>query len=221
MHKIVIAKLSGGPGNQMFQYAAGLNLAHRNKAKLYIDITAYDRYKLHGYSLNKLSISAHPITPFTRFLLTCNYRGAGRVQAATCKIMNISRPQTFHEYQFPFNPECAALTDSVILDGYWQSEKYFVEIATTIRKEFEVKPPPSSENSKYLSYAAGYESVFVHVRRGDYVSNPKATKVHGLCPPAYYETVAKIIKKSIKKPVFLSLQTTSSGQSKTYPSRAR
>lgn len=51
---MIIVKLQGGLGNQMFQYAIGQTLAHKNKASVKMDISGYDnqtditprRYKL-------------------------------------------------------------------------------------------------------------------------------------------------------------------------------
>ena len=53
---MIIAKITGGLGNQMFQYALGRVLSLKNNTELKLDISAFETYKLHQYSLEKLSI---------------------------------------------------------------------------------------------------------------------------------------------------------------------
>ncbi len=48
---MIVVKLIGGLGNQMFQYALGRHLALKNNTELKLDITGFEEYKLHAYSL--------------------------------------------------------------------------------------------------------------------------------------------------------------------------
>ena len=53
---MVIVRLIGGLGNQLFQYAAARNLAIYHDTELKLDNTLFDTYKLHKYSLDKFNI---------------------------------------------------------------------------------------------------------------------------------------------------------------------
>jgi hypothetical protein len=101
-----------------------------------------------------------------------------------------------------FYPEFLDLKGNILLDGYWVSEKYFITIQDKIRNIFSVKTPVNKDNQEMLEKIRSTESVCVHIRRGDYVSNERANKHHGTCSKGYYEKSASIYKDKIKNPVF-------------------
>jgi len=72
------------------------------------------------------------------------------------------------------------------LDGYWQSEKYFSDVADTIRREFTIRDQLDAGTRELLDRIGTAESVSVHVRRGDYVSHPRASRARSVCTPGYY-----------------------------------
>src|SRR5207247_9111904 len=72
------------------------------------------------------------------------------------------------------------------LDGYWQSEKYFIDVADTIRREFTVDIPGDGSSRELADRIATSESVSVHIRRGDYVSDPRKSEARSVCAPDYY-----------------------------------
>lgn len=53
---MIIVKLVGGLGNQLFQYAAGRRLSILHKTTLKLDVSHFDYYKLHAYSLKQFRI---------------------------------------------------------------------------------------------------------------------------------------------------------------------
>ena len=55
---MIISKLIGGLGNQMFQYAIGRYLSYKNKCQFKLDTRGFERYKLHEYNLHYFKISA-------------------------------------------------------------------------------------------------------------------------------------------------------------------
>ena len=55
---MIITKIIGGLGNQLFQYTAGRCLAHLNNTDLKLDVTAFDEYKLRNFDLFNLNVTA-------------------------------------------------------------------------------------------------------------------------------------------------------------------
>ena len=53
---IVVVKLMGGLGNQMFQYAAVFSLAQKNNAKIILDKSC-ESINIHQYSLEKFNLN--------------------------------------------------------------------------------------------------------------------------------------------------------------------
>src|SRR5690606_38995840 len=65
------------------------------------------------------------------------------------------------------------------LDGYFQSETYFQNIKEEIRERF-VFPNLDKKNSEIKKQILNSEnSVSIHIRRGDYVTNPLTYNYHG------------------------------------------
>lgn len=91
---------------------------------------------------------------------------------------------------------------SIILDGYWQSEKYFMRKSNAIKNDFTFITEMDQHNIAILKDIKKTQSVSIHVRRGDYVSNNKTHNFHGVCSSEYYKAAVVRIKKQIKKPTF-------------------
>lgn len=180
---MIIVKLTGGLGNQMFQYAFARRIAHNHKALLKLDILGFESYKLHKYSLGAFNIREDFASPEeTRTLMVQTH---------------IREKKKFH-----FDPEMLKLPDNVYLEGSWQSEKYFANINSVIRQEFRVKTPQTGKDKKLAEQIASCQSVNLHVRRGDYISDPQTNQVHGNCSLDYYFRCIEYLRQKVKNPHF-------------------
>ena len=72
------------------------------------------------------------------------------------------------------------------MEGYWQSEKYFSDVADTIRREFAITAPSDDRGRELAAQMAARQSVSVHIGRGDYVAEPRHSRVRSMCTPEYY-----------------------------------
>jgi hypothetical protein len=69
-------------------------------------------------------------------------------------------------------------------------------VASTIRTDFAFRQPLTGLNVEIAQEIAVVNSVSLHIRRGDYASNPKTLSTHGTCSLAYYkEAIRKIIER--------------------------
>jgi hypothetical protein len=202
---MIIVKLMGGLGNQMFQYAAGRRLAHVHKTELKLDVSWFSEIAAidtkRKYELAPFNLSA---------------RFASSEEIAKCKGPELLRriawlfptalpffgKRHVYEKYFHFDPAVLTLSDNVYLEGYWQCPRYFEDIEDIIRNEFTVTPPPDATNRAMAEEIARSESVSVHVRRGDYVSNPSTNEYHGVCSLEYYQAAVKSILNCVSKPHF-------------------
>lgn len=97
------------------------------------------------------------------------------------------------EQSFDYAPIVLPDTRGVILDGYFQSPKYFENSEQEIKKAFEIKDELVNEvkevlyaNKHYLGYTCS-----ISVRRGDYV---RLQHIHPLQPDEYWHNAQKIIE---------------------------
>jgi hypothetical protein len=196
---MIIVRLIGGLGNQMFQYAVGRMLAAHHNTDLFLDVTGFISYPLRKYELDVFKITASIAPPDILKLVTSSRRDAVclRIYHFFSGYPTIQR---IKEKSIEFHEEVLSLPDNIYLDGYWQSEKYFFDIADIISKEFSFVNPPSIINQELIGKIKGCNSVSVHIRRGDYVSNPKTLETHGVLGAEYYRKSLNLIKEKVKKP---------------------
>ena len=95
----------------------------------------------------------------------------------------------WREQHFHFDPSFDRLNGNVFLSGYLQSPRYFADFSNDVRAAFNLSPLLTEQGRKLAdaAQAAGSKAIAIHVRRGDYVSDPKAAAVHGTLPLEYYE----------------------------------
>jgi len=201
---MIIVKLIGGLGNQMFQYAVGRRLAYKYNTELKLDIQGFKDYKLRNYSLNNFNIVENFATAkdLSHVLLHSDGSAVKIFKHIIRNIPNVQSIEYVKEKKFSFQQSILSLPDNVYLEGYWQSEKYFSDIEDIIRNEFSIVNPLTSASQEIAEQIKDCESVSVHVRRGDYVSNPKTNSFHGVCGLEYYCRAIDMIREKIDNPHF-------------------
>jgi len=195
---VIVTNIIGGLGNQMFQYAAGRRLALHLGVPLRLDLGAMADYKVHNYALRDFRIVAEDAD------------SAGIPAPRRGLMGKIDRlfgtgPKGFQrvtEKAFTFDPEILDLTGDVLLVGYWQSQKYFVDVADAIRSDFSLATPWSPRSAALARDIADTKAVSVHVRRGDYVTNPQANAFHGTCSPDWYTRAMARMVETYDDPTF-------------------
>jgi hypothetical protein len=194
----VIVRLMGGLGNQMFQYAAGRALSHICGAKLLLDISGYASDLLRGFELNRFAVTAQ--TASSDELAAFSIYSSTKRRLS--KLWPWRRPEIYREPNFCFDPQFFELKPPIYLDGYWQSEKYFLGIADILRQEFTLSEPLDTPNLDLLKRISAENAVSLHVRRGDYVSNPTTAAFHGVCSLEYYRKAVEYMVEIVEAPHF-------------------
>jgi hypothetical protein len=111
-------------------------------------------------------------------------------------------PHVVVEKNHPFDPSVLELKGNIYLVGYWQSEKYFQEIADTVRHDFCFKNPPAGPNAATAAHIRATCSICVHVRRTDYITDPCSNRLIGTCSPEYYRSAAQFVASRLPNPHF-------------------
>jgi len=200
---VIITRLEGGLGNQLFQYAAGRRLAAARNVPLKLDVSKLADPTVRTprcYELGAFSIRA-PLA--SRSEIEANIAGAGgAVGRLLARRSKARSTQAASERGFRFDPEVLALPDGVYLSGYWQSERYFEDVADLIREELAFRTPATGRNAEISKEIADHHSVSLHVRRGDYLTDPAVYAMHGVCSIDYYHRAVDFIRKRVSDPTF-------------------
>lgn len=192
MKKITYIKIIGGIGNQLFQYAAGLSKVKRNGGKLILDISLFKNYKLHNFYLDKFSIPELKIIKKNIFFL---------IIERLVKKLKIKNDYFYFENSNLFNEDFYDPKYKYHY-GYFQSYRYLEEIKHHLYKYYLPKQKLTSKNNKLLKRIKQDESVMLHVRRGDYITDQKTFNNHGVCSITYYKKAISFLIKKNPKLVF-------------------
>lgn len=168
-------KIKGGLGNQMFQYAYGRNLELSGR-KIAFDISFFHGANAKTDALRKFALDAYKLQTAAVF--------SPRPHRLRDLFIKLKRKAGFEA------------------EEYFQNEKYYKEIADKLKQEFILKDALSDSAQIYLAQIVASNSVSVHVRRGDYVSDEKTKNYHGVCGMEYYNKAVALIKEKIASPVF-------------------
>ena len=178
----VTVYLQGGMGNQMFKYAAGRAASLRLNTDLKLNT---DNYR-HGC----LGISWKP------YCLD-QWEGVTAERVFTNTGSEVCEGELAHGVsREPQAKMLAGVSDDCWLRGCWESERYFSDIAATIRQDFTPKSvtPEGEELAKHIDSEPN--SAFISIRRGDYIQI-------GVCLPLdYYLRGAEYVAQQVEDPHF-------------------
>ncbi len=202
---MIITQLMGGLVNQMFQYAAGRGLSLRKNTTLNLDVSGFANYGLHqGFELQRVFGDQFEIASLMSIRKVLGLQSHAIVR----RVMSQNFFASFRDKGFIIEPHFCYwsgindLTKDCYLSGYWQSEKYFGDIAPQIRTDFTFQLPLENQNSEIVKQINQVNAVGLHVRRGDYANNPKTTATHGLCSLDYYLLSIKRMADQVERPYF-------------------
>lgn len=195
---MIIVKLKGGLGNQMFQFALGRRLSLERGVPLKLDLSWFLGNETRKFELGEYKIPEgltlpdylYKFPPFSRNHI---------IDKAYYRLDNLLpkdlRFVYFEAENGNFDPRVLQSKGSRYLQGYWHSEKYFETIKDRIREDFTLKQPLSMEDQKLAEEMSGNpRSVSVHIRRGDYVSDYSVIRRLLICTPDYYKETMSLMK---------------------------
>jgi len=177
--RLVVSKIVGGIGNQLFCYAAARRLALKNDAPLWLDVDFFRSDVNFGreYRLDCFELPPHRILRSRRLLpakadlywwrLKRRLAARNLLPGRDCLIE--AEPGVFEPRLLDFQVRRATL-----LDGYWQDERYFADIAPVLRRDLTFRLDLDARQRELAARIESSNAVAVHSRRlhGITPSNP-------------------------------------------------
>ncbi|HXA02812.1 MAG TPA: alpha-1,2-fucosyltransferase [Cytophagaceae bacterium] len=201
---MIVVKLSGGLGNQMFQYACGRFLSEIKHTDLQLDVKSfqdkssnpdltYRDYQLRIFNIDEKLASEKDVQSFIKpksflkkIIFKIRQKSRGKIIATDSNYdLNILDKES-----------------DIYLDGYFQNEKYFIGIKDILSKEFSLKDRLNASYSEMQNQISICNSVSIHIRRGDYVNNSVTNNYHGVCGLDYYKKAMSVIAEKVTEPRF-------------------
>lgn len=186
---MIILRLRGGLGNQLFQYAAGKALAQFHNTPLKLDLYFYSTHRNRKFELENFNI---PIVLASREEVH-TFTGKNPIIRFLNKRENYLRcPEVFAQPYYHFYDDYFDLPANLYVSGYFQSEKYFKKSGAEIRSWYTAARPLDHVNEKLVEEMRSTESVAIHVRRGDYTN--QYASFFGTIPDTYYQKAIETIQ---------------------------
>jgi len=187
---MIVIKLFGGLGNQMFCYAAGRALAARHDVPLKLDLTHYREQDYRKFELGAWNICAEAATEEElRAFQGKDFRLLkNRIINKMAFWRSYGERPWYCQRGFGYDAEFRKIGPEAYVEGHFQSEKYFEEAGDILRREFTLRAPLDGANAAMEREILAREgAVAIHVRRTDYVTDEDFRKTAQACPPGYYE----------------------------------
>lgn len=212
----VTVHLMGGLGNQLFQYAFGRRLAYPNHAELHLDASGYGSSsdadpakgvrtcELAGFNIVGTIEGQKSGTPPAR---RSSPRLWSEARHVVDRVIDLRKPY-YARREIVEPPSNYSRFDARVLHrviqgpvsarGFWQSEKYFIEIEGQIRRELTLRCQPDSSSQRLADQIMSSNSVGVHVRHGDNAS--RVAPLLGVLSPEYYGRALETLSAELERP---------------------
>ena len=200
-----IVRITSGLGNQMFQYAFHRALK-ANWPETKIDVSEFRHRRHHnGYELEQVfdiapdhasgaecdslaDVSKDLLSEFRRRILHVQLNCTGTLIRES-------------ELGARFHPEILTMRNGYF-QGFWQTERYFLPVARSLRTAFTFRQPMDAGNIRIAEEIGSCDAVSIHVRRGDYVKKRRLETIGSVCSPRYYRDAIEQIRARVAQPRF-------------------
>lgn len=217
--------LSGGLGNQLFQYAYARAISEEFSDPE-IAINPYFNHLFKAYNRLLKAIPSYLNCQLDLFELNPNVHEISGLKGITSAVENITvggliragiyNPNTNSEkfkkktakgkfkmfdFEYAFYEHAGECQKkNKVVAGWFQCEKYFSRIRPILLKELQFKKPPSQKNKEMIEELSACNSVCVHIRRGD-LMNPRFAYISR--PDGdYYKRGIDYIAERVDHPIF-------------------
>ncbi|MFK8037022.1 MAG: alpha-1,2-fucosyltransferase [Crocinitomicaceae bacterium] len=201
---MIYIKIRGGLGNQMFQFAAAVALSKEKKTTIGIETSEFLKPDSNNYTSRVFElgdvfnlVDAQIVSKKSyNYLIEDNF-----FFKLKRKLFNGS---VFYETNLAFDPTINKLSKNGYIEGYFQSEKYFLKYRESLLSLFTFSKKPSIKTTQTIAKINKTSSIAIHIRRGDYQKNREINNVHGVLPLSYYEDALKHFDLSESHLLFFS-----------------
>lgn len=206
---LIVVHLTGGLGNQLFQYAFARSLSYTLGVELFLDVSLFSHnerrkhvvFGLHSFNIKGL-VGYYPYVDKTSVGMDFN-----EPHILTKYVEGIPFPDNIHDYNLIDNFEDIRLP--AYFRGWYQNqihnrknsyitENYFKINNDLIHDDLKYSLPLSDNSKRLFEDIQEHDSIALHIRHGDYEDYPK----FGLCTVEYYQNAISLIAEELDNPKF-------------------
>ena len=198
---MIVVRMDGGLGNQMFQFALASIFAQKNSSSVILDNSFFDQTeKRLGHTPRKFELSvfnnSYSFASKKDLLFFKQLSFFNKIK----RELGFNYPKIYQEHSFCYDEKVLALQTPVYIKGFFQSYKYFSGNEKFIRKLFAF-PIESLDvvNENVMMAIKSTNAISIHIRRGDYVNDKITQQYHGNCNLEYYLKAISLLTAKEKK----------------------
>ena len=187
---MIIVKVWGGIGNQLFQYVFGEYLKYKYGQEVRYDDNSYkttDKLRKRELDAIDADIVYDNRCSFSKF------RGLKNRLLLFSYLLN---PKHHFISESSPIPTRYKKGHTYFFQGYWQDIKFYKWLLDNTSFQLRCKSLPEKLKAYYDMMNNTENSISVHIRRGDYFS-PANIGTYGVCDAAYFETAIQKIKADL------------------------
>jgi hypothetical protein len=205
---VIVVRLEGGLGNQLFQYCHGLAVQAQVGGRLVLDrrLIRDDPSKAKALDMvadldpNWLtdSLVCSVLRAYAWVAITLEQSRKGSPVAAS---QRLARLGVYHPFTLRHVELKVAKLPYHFLHGNFMSERYFQSALSRVQSCIDPDRVLGPRTTDLVARIGASNSVAIHIRRGDYLHDQWREKLH-VCTDDYYARAIDIIRKQVKEPVF-------------------
>ncbi len=193
---MIVVKLQGGLGNQMFQYAMGLAMSKLHESAFELDL---DFLKDRSFKSDNFTFREYDLDVFSLQVKIAERGEELKYTSPSLWNKITSGFKTKHIYKEPFfqyDAKALLQQPDIYLDGYWQSPNYFKSVEQQLRSDFKFRYPIEKESQALCDKINATDSICVNIRRDDFLTN----SYHGVCGMNYFNPAVEHLKQQLNNP---------------------
>jgi hypothetical protein len=196
-----IIHLSGGLGNQLFQYALGRRLQLEQRARVRYDLTMYKVKTDRDLTICKYRTKVPEVSGMDQTTMRLSFgRTLGRFASLLKPLKSQLFWQVLEDKRKGFDQEIVNLTGRWYLRGWWHAPAYFESLRPLLLEEFQPVEKLAEADHEVFKRIHDVNAVCLHVRRGDYVNHPVYSKQLKVQSADHYNTCLQEMIERVEKP---------------------
>ncbi|MBR5578157.1 MAG: alpha-1,2-fucosyltransferase [Lachnospiraceae bacterium] len=197
---MIIIKVNGGLGNQLQQYALYDKMKSLGK-EVKLDFSWFQK-DMGKASRRKIELDYFPGISYEEASKEeiRKLMGNRNIVAKGLEKLHLKSSPTYVEHQM-YDPGIFDL-DNKIFEGYWACEGYYADRISNLQEQLEFPSKIGDRNERMEEKMQNCNSVSIHIRRGDYLTEDNRKMFGGICTEEYYEAAMKKIREEVENPKF-------------------
>lgn len=169
-----IVNVLGGLGNQMFQFALYKALQKQHpEERVLLDLHCFNGYHKHrGFEIGSVFGATYEEATLKEVARLAYPYPNYQCWRIGSRILPVRKTMLKEKPNFTLEPLALTRPNSTYYDGYWQHEQYFKHIREEILSTYTFPAFDNERNQTTAQLAASTNSCSIHIRRGDYLTDP-------------------------------------------------